>query len=101
LGTELPAKLCFARVRLREDGNPTIIIHPECRYLIRTIAAAISAKNDPEDVDTTLDDHAIDTLRYGAMSRPAPTKARTLTSGNTFAAAQARIKQYNRKMKAR
>lgn len=87
--------------RLREDGNPTIIIHPECRYLIRTIAAAISAKNDPEDVDTTLDDHAIDTLRYGAMSRPAPTKARTLTSGNTFVAAQARIRQYNRKMKAR
>jgi hypothetical protein len=27
-------------------------------------------KNNPEDIDTTSEDHAYDALRYGCMSRP-------------------------------
>jgi hypothetical protein len=38
------------------------------------LPAAVSAKTDPDDMDTTGDDHALDALRYGAMSRPAPTR---------------------------
>jgi hypothetical protein len=45
---------------------------PECRYLIRSIAAAVSDDKDPDDVDTKTDDHALDAWRYGAMSRPNP-----------------------------
>lgn len=88
-------------LRLRDDGRPTLIIHPECRYLIRTLASAISAKNDPEDVDTTLDDHAIDTLRYGAMSRPSPTRMGTKTNGKTFFAAMKRAEKFQQRMAAR
>lgn len=85
----------------RDDGRPTLIIHPSCRYLIRTLGAAISDKNNPEDIDTTQDDHALDCLRYGVMSRPSPRKKRISTSGKTFAAAQARIKEANRQASIR
>lgn len=59
---------------LREapDGTPWLQVHSDCRYFIRTIAAARSDKNDPEDVDTKGDDHALDAARYGLMSRPSP-----------------------------
>lgn len=56
------------------DGEPWLTVSPSCVYLRRTMPAAISDKHDPEDVDTAIDDHALDALRYGAMSRPAPTK---------------------------
>jgi phage terminase large subunit len=53
-------------------GTPWLQVHPECRYLIRSIAAAVSDDKDPDDVDTKTDDHALDAWRYGAMSRPNP-----------------------------
>ncbi len=40
-------------------------------YSIRSIPALLSDKNNPEDVDSALDDHAADTDRYFVMSRPA------------------------------
>ena len=57
------------------DGAPWLTIDATCRYLRRTIPAAISDKGDLDDVDTTIDDHGLDALRYGAMSRPSPTRA--------------------------
>jgi hypothetical protein len=41
--------------------------------LIRTLPAMVQDKNDPDDLDSSKDDHACDALRYGAMSRPRPT----------------------------
>lgn len=58
--------------RAQEDSEPWFTVHASCRYFIRTIAAARSDKNDPEDVDTKGDDHALDAWRYGVMSRPSP-----------------------------
>ncbi len=63
---------CLQLLRDAPDGEPWFTVHSSCRYFIRTIAAARSDKNDPEDVDTTGDDHALDAWRYGAMSRPSP-----------------------------
>jgi len=83
-------------LKVREDGRPTIIIHPECRYLIRTMASAVSAKQDPEDVDTHSDDHALDACRYGGMSRPSPTRRAHVGSAKTFKAAQQRIIKHRR-----
>ncbi len=88
-------------LEVREDGQPTIIIHPDCRYLIRSLAQATSAKNDPEDVDTNSDDHALDALRYGGMSRPAPTKRSTASSSRTFRAKQQLIIRHRRAMSRR
>jgi hypothetical protein len=63
---------CHALLRDAPDGRPWMLVHPDARYLIRSIPNARSEKRDPDDVDTTMDDHALDAWRYGAMSRPSP-----------------------------
>lgn len=89
-------------LKLREDGKPHLIIHPSCRYLIRTLASAISDKHNPEDVDTSIDDHAIDALRYGAMSRPSPTRPKAMSaSGRTFKALMKQTADYRRSLTVR
>lgn len=63
----------WQRVReyLKEDadGDPGLRIFSTCTNLIRTIPEMIHDKNHPEDLDTTLDDHGVDALRYGLMDR--------------------------------
>lgn len=62
-------------LRPMPDGKrPWLTIDPGCKYLIRSIPAMVSDDNDPDDIDTTQDDHAMDALRYGVMSRPSPTR---------------------------
>lgn len=63
---------CLQILRDAPDGSPWFQVHSDCRYFIRTIAAARSDKSNPDDVDTTCDDHALDEWRYGMMSRPSP-----------------------------
>jgi hypothetical protein len=63
---------CHQLLRDDRQGEPWLTIDPACRYLIRSIPAAKSDPTDPDDVDTTGDDHALDAWRYGAMSRVAP-----------------------------
>ena len=71
----------WARVRefMKEwpDGRPGLLLHPDCRYLIRCVSAAVSDKHNPEDVDTNCEDHPLDEMRYFLMSRPAPTIIRS------------------------
>jgi len=59
-------------LRLAPDGRPWLTIDPSCKYLARTLAGAMCDKNDADDVNTQSDDHALDSLRYGAMSRMSP-----------------------------
>ena len=58
------------------DGVPWLTVDPSCRYLIRTLPTAVNDEHNPEDLDTTGDDHALDALRYVVMSRPSPTPER-------------------------
>lgn len=52
-------------------GEPWLTFEPDgCRYSIRTLPLQMSKKTDPEDIDTTGDDHAADETRYFAQSRP-------------------------------
>lgn len=60
-------------LRLDADDQPWITVSPSCAYLIRTLPAQVQDVHDPEDIDSAKDDHAVDALRYGAMSRPSPT----------------------------
>jgi phage terminase large subunit len=54
-----------------EDGIPWLTFETgTCKYLIRSIPALLSDKNDPEDVDSGMDDHGADMCRYFVMSRP-------------------------------
>lgn len=52
------------------DGSPWLTYSPDCTYSLRSIPALLANKLNPEDVDTKLDDHAADAIRYWAMSRP-------------------------------
>ena len=60
------------------DGEPLLYIFDTCRDLIRTLPALQHDKHNAEDVDSAMEDHAPDTLRYLCMTRviaaPAPKK---------------------------
>ena len=52
------------------DNKPLLFIMSNCKNLIRTMPVMQYDKTKPEDLDTKLEDHALDTLRYLCMSRP-------------------------------
>ena len=60
------------RTRLtgNEDGQPLLYITKNCRNLLRTLPLMQYDNSKPEDLNTDLEDHAVDTLRYLCMSRP-------------------------------
>jgi hypothetical protein len=49
---------------------PRLRVFPGCENLIRTLPLMLHDKDRPEDLDTDLEDHAVDALRYALMSRP-------------------------------
>jgi hypothetical protein len=69
------------RQRLVGEGEcPGIYIFSTCPHLIRTLPLMQHDENKPEDLDTTAEDHAVDALRYGCMSRPYATMSATKVS---------------------
>jgi hypothetical protein len=61
------AALLDDKLQVRKDGLPRILVYSTCVNLIRTLPALPRAKTNPEDVDTTAEDHAYDALRYLLM----------------------------------
>jgi len=58
-----------------EDTDPNfIIIEGTCKNLIRTIPDMICDEKNPSDIDTTLEDHAVDAARYLLSHVQAPDK---------------------------
>jgi len=53
-----------------EDGRPMLVFFDTCLDSVRTIPALQHDQNRPEDINTHLEDHAGDDVRYGCMSRP-------------------------------
>jgi hypothetical protein len=53
-----------------EDGRPMLYVFSTCVHLIRTLPALQHDKHRPEDVDSSMEDHAGDECRYACMSRP-------------------------------
>ena len=45
-------------------------IFSSCKAFIRTIPLMMYSETHPEDLDTTLEDHVADEVRYMCMSRP-------------------------------
>lgn len=57
------------------EGNPTgeapmLLFFPAAKHIIRTLPELLNDDKNPEDVNTDMEDHSYDTLRYGCMSRP-------------------------------
>jgi hypothetical protein len=66
--------------RLQVDpytGSPRLVFFNTCVNTISELPSLPVDKTNPEDVDTRVDDHSYDALRYGVMSRP-----RSFTSDN-------------------
>ncbi len=53
-----------------EDGRPMLLFFSTCVHAIRTIPALQHDEARIEDLDTTMEDHAADEVRYACMSRP-------------------------------
>lgn len=53
-----------------EDDMPMIYVFNTCLDSIRTIPLLQHDENNPEDLDSDMEDHAADDWRYGCMSRP-------------------------------
>ena len=60
------------RLKLNDDKKkePGLRIFANCRNLLRTFPTLPLDDNNPEDINTHVEDHAYDALRYGCMSRP-------------------------------
>lgn len=59
------------------DGRPMLLMFSTCHDTIRTLPLLVSDPRHPEDVDTTMEDHAYDEMRYGVMYHAArPTSLR-------------------------
>lgn len=56
------------RLKVRADGLPSLLISSDCVDLIRTLPTLLRDPNNPEDVDTKMEDHAYDALRYLCMA---------------------------------
>jgi hypothetical protein len=51
-----------------ENDHPMLQIFETCHHTIRTLPVLTPDRNRPEDVDSKLEDHLADALRYGVMS---------------------------------
>ena len=67
-----------------ENGYPRMYFFNTCKNAIRTIPLMMFSETHPEDLDSDMEDHICDTIRYMAMSRPikpiVPVERKTILS---------------------
>jgi hypothetical protein len=54
------------------DGKPSLVIHADCKYFLRTFPTLIEDPKEPDDIIETPDAYPAHGLRFFLMSRPAP-----------------------------
>lgn len=63
------------RFQFDDNGIPMMYIFNNCKAFIRTFPLQIYDEKDVEDLDTNMEDHCPDEVRYMCMSRPIAPKA--------------------------
>lgn len=58
------------RLQFDENGYSRMYIFDTCKAFIRTIPQLVYSETNPEDLDTSMEDHVADEVRYMCMSRP-------------------------------
>ena len=58
------------RLKFDENGKAMLYIFENCKHAIRTIPLMMYDEHKPEDLDTDLEDHIADMIRYFCMMRP-------------------------------
>jgi hypothetical protein len=59
-----------------DKRKPKLKVFSNCANLIRTFPMMVHDDKRPEDLDTTGEDHALDSLRYGLLYLGKPTEVR-------------------------
>ena len=58
------------RLQFDENGYPMMYIFRNCEGFIRTMPLLMYDEHNPEDLDTSMEDHIADETRYFCMARP-------------------------------
>ena len=58
------------RFKFDENGHAMLYIFENCKDAIRVIPLMMYDEHKPEDLDTDLEDHILDSIRYFCMARP-------------------------------
>ena len=58
------------RLKFDEYGHAMLYIFENCKHTIRTLPLMMFDEHKPEDLDTDMEDHICDSLRYFCMMRP-------------------------------
>lgn len=58
------------RLQFDENGYARMYVFEGCNAFIRTIPLLMYSQTKPEDLDTAMEDHVADEVRYMCMSRP-------------------------------
>ena len=78
--------LTFLRERLtaamERDGEPGLFIFDHCRNFIRTVPVLQRSQRDPDDVDTTQEDHIYDLTGYFLLREYSSRKIVVASAGN-------------------
>ena len=61
---------CHYRLQFDDEGRARMYVFDNCRAFIRTIPLLQFSKTEPEDLDTSQEDHVADEWRYLCMARP-------------------------------
>lgn len=61
---------CHYRMAFDSGGRPMVYFFNTCRDAVRTLPLLTYSDTDPEDLDTSQEDHFADSFRYFCMSRP-------------------------------
>ena len=61
---------CHYRLQFDNEGYPRMYVFNNCKAFIRTIPELTFSNTNPEDLDTSGEDHAADEWRYFCMERP-------------------------------
>lgn len=72
----IPGKMqLHHRLAFSEDGIPMMYVFKTCKQFIRTFPNLVYDEHNPEDIDSSLEDHDYDACRYFLMQNPiAPRK---------------------------
>lgn len=72
----LPGKMQFHyHLAFDKEGDPLLQVFNTCRHFIRTIPSLTYDESNVEDINSDLEDHAYDAVRYGLMSNPITPRA--------------------------
>lgn len=61
---------CHYRLAFDAQGVPMLYVFDCCTAFLRTVPLLIYDEHNPEDLDTSLEDHVADEWRYMCMARP-------------------------------